>query len=48
LLIYFDLLPIDNSEWGIPRWLVGVIGGVWFLLAVGFLVYQLTKADISE
>jgi len=48
LLIYFGLLPIDISEWGIPRWVIGVIGGVWFLSAVGFLVYQLTKTNISE
>jgi len=48
LLIYFGLLPIDISGWGIPRWLIGVIGGVWFLSAVGFLVYQLTKTNISE
>jgi len=48
LLIYFGLLPIDISSWGIPRWVVGLVGGVWFLSAVGFLVYQLTKANISE
>ena len=35
LLIYFGLLPIDISEWGIPRWVIGVIGCVvsssnWF------------------
>ena len=48
LLIYFGLLPIDISEWGIPRWVIGVIGGVWFLGAIGFVAYQLTKPDISE
>ena len=48
LLLYFGLLPIDISEWGIPRWVIGVIGGVWFLSAIGFLAYQLTKTEISE
>ena len=48
LLIYFGLLPIDISEWGIPRWIIGVIGGVWFLGAIGLVAYQLTKPDISE
>ena len=48
LLIYFGLLPIDISEWGIPRWVIGVIGGVWFLGALGFVAYQLTRTDISE
>ena len=48
LLIYFGLLPIDISEWGIPRWVIGVVGGVWFLSAIGFLAYQLTRTDVSE
>ncbi|HZM20648.1 MAG TPA: hypothetical protein VFC02_02830 [Anaerolineales bacterium] len=48
LLIYFGLLPIDISELGVPRWVIGVIGGVWFLGAIGFVVYQLTRTDISE
>ena len=48
LLLYFGLLPIDISEWGIPRWVIGVIGTVWFLSAIGFLAYQLTKTEISE
>ena len=48
LLLYFGLLPVDISEWGIPRWVIGVIGGVWFLSAIGFLAYQLTKTEISE
>jgi hypothetical protein len=48
LLLYFGLLPIDISEWGIPRWAIGVIGGVWFLSAIGFLAYQLTRTNISK
>ena len=48
LLIYFGLLPIDISSWGIPRWVVGLVGGIWFLSALGILTYQLTRTDISE
>lgn len=48
LLLYFGLLPIDISELGVPRWLIGVIGGLWFLSAIGFLAYQLTRTNISE
>ena len=48
LLIYFGFLPVDISGWGIPRWVIGVIGGIWFLGALGVLVYQLTKPDVTE
>jgi len=45
LLIYFGLLPIDISSWGIPRWIVGLVGGVWFVASVAFLAYQFTRSD---
>jgi len=48
LLIYFGFLPIDISSWGIPRWIIGVVGGIWFFLAIGLLVYQVTRTDVSE
>jgi len=48
LLIYFGLLPVDLSGLGVPRWVVGVIGGLWFISALVVLVYQLTKTEISE
>lgn len=48
LLIYFGLIPIDISGWGIPRWVVGVVGGVWFFSAFAILMYQLTKTESSE
>ena len=47
-LIYFGFLPIDISGLGIPRWIIGVIGGVWFAGALAVLVYQLTKTDGIE
>lgn len=48
LLIYFGFLPIDISGLGIPRWIVGLVGGIWFLSALGVLVYFLTKPDMTE
>lgn len=48
LLIYFGLVPVDISAWGIPRWTVGLAGGIWFLVSIGILAWQLTRADISE
>ena len=48
LLIYFRLFPIDIESWGIPRWIVGAVGAVWFMAAVGILAYQLSKHDDSE
>jgi hypothetical protein len=48
LLIYFGLLPIDISGWGIPRWVIGLVGGVWFVISIAILAYQLTRTDVSE
>lgn len=48
LLIYLGLLPVDISSWGIPRWVIGLVGGIWFASALAVLVYQLTKTETSE
>jgi hypothetical protein len=48
LLIYFGFLPVDIASWGIPRWVIGLIGGVWFVSALATLVYQLTKTERTE
>lgn len=48
LLIYFGFLPVDISGLSVPRWVVGLVGGLWFVSALIVLVYQLTKTDISE
>ena len=45
LLIYFGLVPVDISGWDIPRWVIGLIGGVWFAGSLAVLVYQLTKTE---
>jgi len=48
LLIYFGFLPVDISSWGIPRWVIGLVGGLWFVSALIVLVYQLTKTETIE
>ena len=48
LLIYFGFFPVDISDWGIPRWVIGLGGGLWFLSAIAVLAYQLTKTDVSD
>lgn len=48
LLIYFGLLPVDITAWGIPRNVIGLVGGAWFIVALGILVYELTKPDVTE
>ncbi len=48
LLIFFDFLPVDISSWGIPPWVIGLVGGIWFLSALAVLVYHVTKTDVPE
>ena len=48
LLIYFGFLPIDPTGWGIPRSVVGAVGGLWFISALAVLVYQLTRTETLE
>ncbi len=48
LLIYFGFLPVGISSWGVPRWVIGLVGGLWFVSALVVLVYQLTKTETIE
>ena len=48
LLIYFGFLPIDISGWEVPRRVIGLGGGTWFLSAIAVLVYQVTRTDMLE
>jgi cbb3-type cytochrome oxidase subunit 1 len=42
LLIYFGIIPIDLN---IPRWIVGVVGGIVFVSGVALFTYFFTKTD---
>jgi len=48
LLIYFGFFPVNISNLGVPRQVIGWIAGIWFLSALAILVYQLTRTDLSE
>jgi hypothetical protein len=48
LLIYFGFVPIDMSSWGVQPWIIGLVGGLWFISALAVLVYQLTKTETIE
>ncbi len=48
LLIYFGVIPVDISNWGISRSMVGIIGGIWFIAAVAMLAYYLPKKGNIE
>lgn len=48
LLIYFGFLPVDISGLGVPRWVIGLGGGLWFITSLVIFAYQLTRTDISE
>lgn len=45
ILIYFGIIPVDISGWGLPRWVIGLVGGAWFVGSLAVLVYQLTKSN---
>jgi protein-S-isoprenylcysteine O-methyltransferase Ste14 len=48
LLLYFGLLPFDMSDWDVPRWAVGFIGGLLFFSGIAVFTYFSTKSEASE
>jgi lipid-A-disaccharide synthase-like uncharacterized protein len=42
LLIYFGIIPVDLD---IPRWIIGVFGGILFFSGVAVFTYFFTKTD---
>jgi hypothetical protein len=48
LLIYFGILPVDISGWGVPGWIFGFVGGVLFFSGIGVFTYFSTKSDAHE
>ncbi|MBL8099648.1 MAG: hypothetical protein JNK81_10725 [Anaerolineales bacterium] len=42
LLIYFGIIPIDLD---IPRWIIGVLGGILFFSGVAVFTYFFTKSE---
>ena len=48
LLVYFGFFPVDISGWGISRGVLGVVGGLWFVISVAVLAYLLTRTEANE
>ncbi|MFT3892140.1 MAG: hypothetical protein QM730_10945 [Anaerolineales bacterium] len=48
LLIYFGFLPVDLSKLGIQNWFIGLFAGIWFLVSISILTYQVTRTDGQE
>lgn len=42
LLIYFGAIPLDLD---IPRWIIGMIGGILFFSGVAVFTYFFTRAE---
>jgi len=42
LLIYFNVIPVDLD---IPRWIIGVFGGILFFSGVAMFTYFFTKPE---
>ncbi len=42
LMIYFGIIPIELD---IPRWIIGVFGGVLFFSGIGLFTYFFTRTE---
>jgi hypothetical protein len=48
VLAWAGILPVDLAAINFPRWVVGVVGAVFFLSGTTVAAYQLTKPGPSE
>ena len=45
LLIGFEFLPVDVTQYGVQNWHVSLLGGVMFLLGAGTFAYNISRLD---
>jgi len=45
LLIGFGLLPIDVAQYGFENWHAILLGGILFVMGVGFVAYNFSRWD---
>ena len=45
LLIGFDVLPIDVTNYGFANWHVNLLGAVMFILGAGMFAYNLSRLE---
>ncbi|HEX6269022.1 MAG TPA: hypothetical protein VFZ43_02200 [Anaerolineales bacterium] len=47
LLIGFGLLPVDVADYGLPPWLVILVGGFMFIMGAWVAAYNYSRLDES-
>ena len=45
LLLGFDFLPVDVTDYGFQNWHVVLLGGILFITGMIFVVYNLSRWD---
>ena len=45
LLIGFGLLPVDIADYGLPAWLVILVGAVMFIIGAWMAAYNYSRLD---
>jgi len=45
LLTGFGLLPIDITQYGFENWHAILLGGVFFIMGIGFVAYNLSRLE---
>jgi len=45
LLIGLELLPIKVTEYGFENWHALLLGGILFIMGVGFVAYNLSRLE---
>lgn len=45
LLIAFGLLPVDIADYGLPPWLVILVGGFMFIMGAWVAAYNYSRLD---
>ena len=45
LLIGFGLLPIEVAQYGFENWHAILLGGILFVMGVGFVAYNLSRLE---
>lgn len=45
LLVGFELLPIDLAQFGLQNWHAILIGGIFFILGMAVVAYNLSRLE---
>ncbi len=45
LLVGFGLLPLDVTQYGFENWHALLLGGVFFVMGIGVLAYNLSRLE---